>query len=190
MTTPREPMTAAPLFAAPPTVTVVGDLFANVWQYGYVTNDLDRAIDLMTARLGLERAVALSAAGATFLVGDEPAAWEVRVAMGARGGVIVELIEPVAGEVGFYRRFLPADGSFAVCFHHVATLIAGGDLEWERARALLAASGLRFDFTVMIPNRVRAGYVDTGAELGHLLEVCQLEREDIEFFSGLLGARG
>jgi hypothetical protein len=175
---------------APPAATTVGDLFAHVWQYGYVTNDLERAIELMTTRLGLERAVTLSAAGATFLAGDEPAPWEAQIAMGARGGVIVELIEPVAGEVGFYRRFLPADGSFAVRFHHVATLIAGGDEEWERARSLLAASGLRFDFTVLIPNRVRAGYVDTGADLRHLLEVCQLEREDVEFFSGLLAGGG
>jgi hypothetical protein len=186
LTTPRDPTTTATLFTPPPAATTVGDLFANVWQYGYVTNDLERAIELMSARLGLERATALSAAGATFLAGDEPAPWEAQIAMGARGGRIVELIEPVAGEVGFYRRFLPADGSFAVRFHHVATLIAGGDEEWERARSLLAASGLRFDFTVTIPDRVRAGYVDTGTELGHLLEVCQLEREDIEFFSALL----
>jgi len=32
---------------------------------------------------------------------------------------------------------------------------------------------------------VRAGYVDTTAELGHFLEVCQLQEADIEFFSGL-----
>ena len=45
--------------------------------------------------------------GATFLRGDEPAEWKARIAMGARGGPIVELIEPVAGEVDFYREFLP-----------------------------------------------------------------------------------
>jgi hypothetical protein len=39
---------------------------------------------------------------------------------------------------------------------------------------------------VLIPNRVRAGYVDMSADLGHMVEVCQLQREDIDFFSGLL----
>jgi hypothetical protein len=39
---------------------------------------------------------------------------------------------------------------------------------------------------VLIPNRVRAGYVDTTAELGHWLEICQLQPEDIEFFSALV----
>ena len=27
----------------------VADLFANVWQFGYVTTDLDRAIEVMSA---------------------------------------------------------------------------------------------------------------------------------------------
>ena len=35
----------------------------------------------------------------------------------------------------------------------------------------------------LIPDRVRAGYVDTAAELGHWLEVCQLQPEDIDFFT-------
>ena len=39
---------------------------------------------------------------------------------------------------------------------------------------------------MVIPGRVRAGYIDTSAELGHLLEVCQLQRDDLEFFSSLV----
>lgn len=37
----------------------------------------------------------------------------------------------------------------------------------------------------VIAGRVRAGYIDTAAELGHLLEVCQLQHDDIEFLSPL-----
>ena len=37
-----------------------------------------------------------------------------------------------------------------------------------------------------IADRVRAGYVDTTAELGHWLEICQLQRDDIEFFTALV----
>jgi serine/threonine-protein kinase RIO1 len=33
---------------------------------------------------------------------------------------------------------------------------------------------------------VRAGYIDTSAELGHLLEVCQLEHDDLAFFNALV----
>ena len=173
------------LFAQPRRLETIADLFANTWQLGYVTSDLDRAVEFMAERFGLEHFVRIPSAGATFLVGEEPAEWEARFAMGSRGGMIVELIEPVAGEVGFYTRLLPADGSFAVRLHHLATFIETGDQEWERMGALLADAGLRFDYTVLIPDRVRAGYVDMTAELGHYLEICQLQHDDIAFFSGL-----
>jgi hypothetical protein len=174
------------LFAPPRRVDALADLLANVWQFGYVTTDLDRAIEFMSERFGLEHALKLPAGGATFLVGDEPAEWDAKFAMGARGGKIIELIEPVGGHVDFYTRVLPPDGSFAVRLHHIATFIDSSEAEWERLGGLLAASGLKVDYTVLIPDRVRAGYVDTTAELGHWLEICQLQREDIEFFSALV----
>jgi hypothetical protein len=173
------------LFTAPRRVDAIADLFANVWQFGYVTTDLDRSIEILGERYGLERCVKVTTEGSTFMVGDQPAEWEARFAMGARGGPIVEVIEPVSGAVDVYRRFLPSDGSFALRLHHLATFVETGDQEWERIRALLRASDLDFDYTMVIPGRVRAGYIDTSAELGHLLEVCQLQHDDIEFFSSL-----
>jgi len=177
---------AGGLFAAPRRVQAIADLFANVWQLGYVTTDLDRAIEELGARFGLEHCVEVPSAGATFMADDEVVPWTARFAMGARGGLIVELIEPIEAEVGFYRDALPADGSFAVRLHHLATFIESGDSEWERMRALLNGSGLRFDYTMTIPDRVRAGYVDTRAALGHFLEICQLQPEDTDFFDGLV----
>jgi hypothetical protein len=173
------------LFAAPRRMETVADLFANVWQFGYVTTDLDRAIEYMSERFGLEHCVKLPTGGATFLVGDQPAEWEARFAMGSRGGMIIELIEPVAGEVDFYTRLLPADGSFAVRFHHPAVFIETGDEAWERMQSILADAGLGVTYTVLIPDRVRAAYVDMTAELGHYLEICQLQKDDTDFFSGL-----
>ena len=173
------------LFTAPRRVDAIADLFANVWQFGYVTTDLERSMEILGERYGLEHCVKVTTEGSSFMVGDQPAEWEARFAMGARGGPIVEVIEPVSGAVDFYRRFLPSDGSFALRFHHLATFVETGDEEWERIRALLRASDLDFDYTMVIPGRVRAGYIDTSADLGHLLEVCQLQHDDIEFFSSL-----
>ena len=174
------------LFAAPRPVRALADLFANVWQFGYVTNDLDRAIDFMSERFGLEHCLKLPAGG-TFLVGDEPGEFEAKFAMGSRGGKIIELIEPVDGVVDFYRQILPADRQeFAVRLHHIATFMETGDEAWERLRQILAASNLKVEYTLVIPDRVRAGYIDTTPELGHWLEVCQLQREDIDFFTSLV----
>lgn len=174
------------LFTAPRRVDALADLLANLWQFGYVTTDLDQAMRFMSERFGLERCRKLPSDTATFLDGDDPVEWEVRVAMGSRGGTIVELIEPVAGCIDFYTRVLPEDGSFAVRLHHLATFIENRDEEWERIVRLLAAAGRKIDYSVLIPGRVRAGYVDTTAELGHWLEICQLQGEDIDFFTGLV----
>ena len=177
---------ASGLFSDPREVSELADLFANVWQICWVTSDLDKGMELLRERFGVEHCVEVPTDGATFLKGDEPAEWEARVAMGARGGPILELIEPVAGEVDFYRRFLPADGSADLRLHHIATFIPLGDDAWASLEELLARHGLRVDYTVLIPERVRAGYVDTTALLGHWLEVCQLQAADVEFFSGLV----
>jgi Glyoxalase/Bleomycin resistance protein/Dioxygenase superfamily len=178
------------LFANPRPVAALADLLANVWQLGYVTTDLAQATEFMADRFGLTDCRRLPSDTATFLAGDQPVPWEVKVAMGARGGLIVELIEPVAGEIDFYTEVLPVGGEFAVRLHHVATYTEPGDAEWDRIRALLAKSDLAVDYTVLIPGRVRAGYVDTRAELGHWLEICQLQREDIEFFTALVAESG
>jgi hypothetical protein len=175
----------ARMFDNPRPVRALGDLYASIWQICYVTDDLDAGMKVLRDRYGIE-STEVPTAGATFLVGDEPAAWDVRISMGARGGPIVELIEPVGGEVGFYRQALPGDGGLG--FHHLATFIPVGDDEWESLKKVLAAQGLGVDYTVLIPNRVRAGYVDTTAQLGHFMEVCQLQEADIEMFSSLVTA--
>lgn len=173
------------MFEDPREVRALGDLYANIWQICYVTHDLEAGMKTLRDKYGIE-STEVPTAGATFLVGDQPAEWDVRVSMGARGGPIVELIEPVGGEVDFYRRFLPEDGGLG--FHHIASHIPVGDDEWDALGDVLSAAGLSVDYTVLIPDRVRAGYVDTTPQLGHYLEVCQLQKADIEFFSGLIEA--
>jgi hypothetical protein len=173
------------LFDEPREVRALGDLYANVWQVAYVTRDLDEGMSLLRKHYGVE-STEVPTQGATFLVGDEPAEWDVRISMGARGGPIVELIEPVGGEVDFYRRFLPGDGSFGLRLHHLAAFVELGDEVWDSLSEMLASQGLRFEYTVLIPNRVRAGYVDTTALLGHFLGICQLQPEDTELFSGMV----
>jgi hypothetical protein len=164
-------------------VRALGDLLSNIWQVCYVTPDLDAGMALLRDRYGIE-STEVPTDGATFLAGEEPAPWDVRVSMGARRGPIVELIEPVAGEVDFYRRALRDDGELG--FHHVATYVPLGDESWSAIGDLLAGEGLGFEYTVLIPDRVRAGYVDTTKQLGHYLEVCQLQPADTEFFDSLI----
>jgi hypothetical protein len=176
---------ASGLFEEPREVTALGDLFANIWQIAYVTRDLDQGIELLRDELGVEHCTEVPTEGATFLKGDDPAPWDVRIAMGARGGMIVEVIEAIDGEVDFYRQALPEEGP-GLGFHHLAALVPTGDEEWERIGGMLAEQGLSYEYTVLIPDRARVAYVDTRPQLGHYVEICQLKAADIEFFSGLV----
>jgi hypothetical protein len=164
-------------------VTALGDLYATIWQVAYVTRDLDEGMALLRDRFGVE-STEVPTAGGTFYAGDTPVEWDVRIAMGARGGLILEVIEPIGGEVDFYRRFLPDDGGLG--FHHLAAHVPVGDEAWRSIEGLLAELGLAVEYTLVIPDRVRAGYVDTTAMLGHYLEICQLQPADIELFTGLI----
>ena len=98
------------LFANPRRVDTVADMLANVWQLGYVTSDLDRAIDVMADRFGLTHTVKpwRAAPRLSVEIGRRHGRRVLRWARG--GGLVVELIEPVSGAVDFYTRALPADG--------------------------------------------------------------------------------
>jgi hypothetical protein len=176
---------ASGLFADPRPIEALGDLFANVWQVCYVTPNLDRGMKELHDLLGVENATEVPVEGATFRKRGEVVDWEPRVAMGARGGLIVELIEPVAGEVDFYREALPKDGG-PLGFHHLAMLVPLGDEPWTAVEKLLGEHGLAFEYTILIPDRARLAYVDTREMLGHWIELCQLQKADTDFFSGLI----
>jgi len=161
-------------------------MFANVWQLGYVTTDLDRAMETAAQTLGLETCVEVPTDTAEFVVDGEVVPWETRIAMGSRGGLIVEIIEPVGGEVGFYRDALPRDGSHGLRLHHLAACMEPGDEAWAAMERVLADAGLRIHSLVLIPNRVRAAYVDTSDRFGHWMEICQLQPDDVATFTGIV----
>jgi hypothetical protein len=177
---------ASELFAEPRPIKALGDLFANIWQVCYVTPDLDRGMKELRDLLGVENATEVPVEGASFMKGGEEVEWVPRVAMGARGGLIFELIEPVSGEVEFYRRALPTDESSALGFHHLAMLVPLGNEAWGSIEELLSQHGLGFEYTILIPDRARLAYVDTRGLLGHWIELCQLQKADTDFFSGLI----
>ena len=173
------------LFDDPRPVNALGDLFANVWQVCYVTPALDRGMKELRDLLGIENVTEVPVEGATFMKRGEEVEWEPRVAMGARGGMIIELIEPVSGEVEFYRRALPKEGG-VLGLHHLAMLVPLGNEAWGEVERLLGEHDLSFEYTILIPDRARLAYVDTRAMLGHWIELCQLEKADTDFFSELI----
>jgi Glyoxalase/Bleomycin resistance protein/Dioxygenase superfamily len=179
------PRRASGLFDDPRPIRELGDLFANLWQVCYVTPDLERGVEELRDLLGVMNSIDVPMDGAMFMKRGEQVEWETRVAMGARGGLIIELIEPVSGEVEVYRRALPKDGG-ALALHHLSMLVPLGSEPWHDVEVLIEERGLSIEYTIVVPDRARLAYVDTTAQLGHWIEVCQLQKADTDFFSGLI----
>ena len=179
------PGPASPLFDEPRPIRELGDLFANLWQVCYVTPDLKRGAEELGNLLGVKDYIEVPMEGAMLMKRGEEVEWETRVAMGARGGVIFELIEPVSGEVEVYRRALPKDGG-ALALHHLSMLVPLGSEPWHDVETLVKERGLSIEYTIVVPDRARLAYVDTTVLLGHWIEVCQLQKADTDFFSRLI----
>ncbi|MFT4230258.1 MAG: VOC family protein [Microbacterium sp.] len=133
------------------------------YQLGYVTTDLDEAIDGYARTLG----------GVDFSISDRTlrprlrhvdSSLRVRFGLGFVGDVMVELIEPVSGETGFYADLLPPSG-FGIALHHFGYLL-DPRADWGAFRAAVDEERVAFELSGD-PNVV---YLDTRAELGHYVE--------------------
>jgi len=89
-------------------------------QNAYVTHDLDRAIERMSKRFGIEKFDRMDPEMTIKTsIGEQPL--RVRVASTWVGGLNIEIIQPVSGYVDHYATMLPADRSDPTPrFHHMS----------------------------------------------------------------------
>lgn len=136
------------------------------YQNGYVTHDLDGALEMLAGRFGL---TGLSRYDAEVVV-DTPEGrrdLSLRIAAGWAGGLNIELMQPVAGHVGPLVSMLPADGTDATPYiHHIA--LRRDDLAAMRAEIAGSALPLAFGGE---PRGMVFAYLDARAALGHYLEL-------------------
>lgn len=98
-------------------------------QLGYVTADIDRAVALWTAKLGVGPWTVFRNVRLTGTYRGAPAEVGIDVALAYRGTVQIELIEPADDAPSPYRD---AAGALRLGAHHVAWVVA--DLEAEIVR--------------------------------------------------------
>jgi len=80
----------------------------------WVTNDLDRAMEIFSSRYGI--------AQFSFIEGDMPSGGHIRVAFAWAGGQVLEIICADGPGAEFYNTMLP-EGEFAIRFHHLGFLV-------------------------------------------------------------------
>jgi hypothetical protein len=154
------------------TTPVAGYLATGLYQLGYVTNDVDRAVESLRATLGLTGLVV----GRDVRFDEEryqgrPSASRQHIALGAVGQHHVEVIQPLEGE-NPYWDILGED--YTLALHHLGVRVAhlGEVLDAVRAggkepvyEGSVADGAFRF------------AYVDYRPELGHLVEFLETTAE-------------
>ena len=136
------------------------------FQNAYVTHDVERGLDILRRRYGVDAPAMRFDPDMTLKTPDGHKAAKVRVALIWIGMLQVELIQPVSGHVGAYLDVLPADPDDAgLRFHHVC--VRRDDLDAMQAE--IDASGLPRAFEAAYPGGYFV-YLDTRPTLGHYLE--------------------
>ncbi|MFE5702322.1 MULTISPECIES: VOC family protein [Rhodococcus] len=180
----------------------LSDLMRNCMQLGYVTEDIDAAAAFLETSLGTVQCVKSyrSSLGRTldgaahgdpsatdpgalegsFVVVDGAVAeeWVIDVALVNAGATNIEIIRPVGGAVDLYRGKLRADTP--ATFHHAGFRVD----DFDEASALVARSG-RTWAQYGVSGGIRFGYLDLTAELGHFIEVMELDEASANMFAKL-----
>jgi methylmalonyl-CoA/ethylmalonyl-CoA epimerase len=164
-------MTAMPLPALP-----------GLFHIGWVVRDCDATQQELTARLGAGPFV--SPGEARFdhtLVHGTPVPFSLRIAFGALGGVLLELLEPL-DDRSPHAEFLAARGEG---MHHLAFLVPDFDEQLAAVRAADPATQLLIDGTGP-GNPVRWVYLDGSAAHGTVIELLERTPQSEAIFGGFL----
>jgi hypothetical protein len=145
---------------------------SNCVQIAYVTTDLERAKTLFADIYCVGQWLDLGSPekGGSVIETRQGARIVLRGAIAYVGAMQFELLQPVEDEDKIYCSFLPADGSFAIRFHHLGFNHASK----AEVHDLESAMSMRHLIPMAIDSEtVPVFYADERQRIGHYLEhVC------------------
>jgi hypothetical protein len=141
-----------------------------LFHIGWVVRDCAAAQRELGARLGAGPFLSRGeeARFDTALVHGEPVSFALRIAFGALGGVLLELLEPL-DEYSPHAQFLAEHGEG---MHHLAFLVRDFDEQLAAIRAAGPGTELLIDGTAPA-NPVRWVYLDGGGAHGAVIELLE-----------------
>jgi methylmalonyl-CoA/ethylmalonyl-CoA epimerase len=153
-----------------------------VFHVGWVVRDCDAAVEDLRTRLGAGPfAMGAESRFDNTLVHGQPVPFALKIAFGALGGILLELLEPL-DDNSPHAEFLAARGEG---LHHMAYLVADFDAQLAAIRAADPSAELLIDGT---GNPVRWCYLDSGGPArGTVIELLERTPQAEALFSGVLG---
>ncbi|MEY4270457.1 MAG: hypothetical protein RLZZ58_1673 [Pseudomonadota bacterium] len=136
-------------------------------QTAYVTNDMDQSLAVFRDQYDVP-SFHVFANDAPGMVQSDGA--RLKIALAIVGGVEIELIEPLGDTAPLFSALLPADGQFAIRFHHVAYRIDGDLADFDAHMASIDADTHPVIWSGSLGDVMRFAYTDERAFLGHYVE--------------------
>lgn len=130
------------------------------FQIAYVTNDIDRAVDVFHNRFGVRE----------FRANDNALPGGTRICIRAAwiGGMMYEICCGTGPGMDLYTDWAAPGGEFVLKFHHFGYLVPD-ETAWGALEAEIARGGWKVRTRSDIPDFFRGCYVEV-PELGHFLE--------------------
>jgi Glyoxalase/Bleomycin resistance protein/Dioxygenase superfamily len=153
-----------------------------LFHVGWVVRDCAAAQEELSARLGAGpfRSAGEEARFDGVLMHGKPASFALRIAFGALGGVLLELLEPL-DDRSPHAAFLASHGEG---LHHLAFLVTDFD---EQLAALRGSSDADLLIDGTAPgNPVRWAYVDAAQARGTVIELLERTPRSEAIFGGFL----
>lgn len=133
------------------------------FQVAYVTNDVDRAVEVFRSRFGVARFRGND--------NDTPGGGRVGIRAAWIGGMMYEICSGEGPGMELYTDWAPPGGDFVLRFHHFGYLIPDDDA-WLALEREIERGGWTVRTRSDIPGFFRGCYVEV-PELGHFLEFVQ-----------------
>jgi hypothetical protein len=146
----------------------LGSYLQHMYQFGYVTRDMEAAKRRITETMGVETFHERESKRTVELFG-RPSPFRIQVALANIGDKQIEIILPLEGVVGFYYDGLNLDRG-PLALHHIGIMVADPDEAWEPMRKAVREAGYVAALESDDPTFVRILYADTRADLGHYVE--------------------
>lgn len=140
----------------------------------WVTNDMDRALQIFAERYGISEF--------RFIEGPMPKGGDIRVAFAWAGGQVLELICASGPGTEFYNALLP-EGEFAIRFHHLGFVVRD-EADWKALEADLKAGDWPIVHETLSGTFIDAYYVEA-PELGHYLEYVRPFQAGVDFYESV-----
>ncbi|SFO53430.1 Glyoxalase/Bleomycin resistance protein/Dioxygenase superfamily protein [Actinomadura madurae] len=155
-------------------------LHPGFYKLGYVTNDREQAIDVLTEQLGVEEFVPFEPSFTVTTADGRTGPASLRCAFSAGRELFLEVLQPVDGLVDVFTEFLTGGEDFQLVFHHVAVIV--DDLAAVKRSA--AALGMTPAIEAHLPTGMSFTYLKLPG-LGHYVEHDQYDGDSRAFLDGV-----